>query len=154
MHSLVDSCTCPDRRLNPQPWCISRTLHTTEHPGQGPTLTLLTMVFLKDYWKAFLLKYSIWKILKKFKASSNFVCIVPLMKRNTTPPWPVWLSRLGSVPQTERSQVPFLVRAPASLQVWPQVGACKRGNRLAFLSLPFSLPPPHSKNKNEKISIF
>ena len=26
MHSLVDSCTCPDQGLNLQPWCIGTVL--------------------------------------------------------------------------------------------------------------------------------
>ena len=26
MHSLVDSCMCPDQRQNPKPWCIGATL--------------------------------------------------------------------------------------------------------------------------------
>ena len=36
MHSLVDSCMCPDRRSNPHPWRIRTMLSPTELPGQGP----------------------------------------------------------------------------------------------------------------------
>lgn len=34
-HSLVDSCMCSDWGLNPQPFCIGRTLEPTELAGQG-----------------------------------------------------------------------------------------------------------------------
>ena len=40
MHSLVDSCRCPDQGLNPQPWHIRTTLSPTELPRQGPYLFL------------------------------------------------------------------------------------------------------------------
>ena len=35
MHSLVDSCTCPDWGSNPQPWCIRTMLKPTELFSQG-----------------------------------------------------------------------------------------------------------------------
>ena len=47
MHSLVDSCMCPDRVWNPQRWCIGTTLSPAELPGQGlscPSLSTLSSV--------------------------------------------------------------------------------------------------------------
>ena len=35
MHSLVNSCMCPDRGLNPQPWCMGMMLESTKPPNQG-----------------------------------------------------------------------------------------------------------------------
>ena len=62
-------------------------------------------------------------------------------------PWPVWLSGLNTVLQTERLQVWFPVRAHSWVvgQV-PGVRGGERGNWSMFLShidvsLPLSLPP-------------
>ena len=35
MHSLVDSCMCPDRGSNTQPWHTGMMLYPTELPRQG-----------------------------------------------------------------------------------------------------------------------
>ena len=38
VHSLVDSCMCPDLRSNPKPWPIRRMFQSPELPGQGNIL--------------------------------------------------------------------------------------------------------------------
>ena len=40
MHSLVESCMCPDLGLEPQPWRIGKTLSPTELLGRGNFLLL------------------------------------------------------------------------------------------------------------------
>ena len=42
MHSLVDSCMCPDRGLNPRPWTM---LQLTELPSQGCSALLPVIIF-------------------------------------------------------------------------------------------------------------
>ena len=59
--------------------------------------------------------------------------------------WPVWLSWLGVILQSQRSLVPFLVRAMPALWAWSPVGVRVRGKRSVFLSLSFSLLSPLSK---------
>ena len=44
MHSLVDSCMCPDRGWKPRPWHIWTTLKPAELPGQG----ILPILCVKD----------------------------------------------------------------------------------------------------------
>ena len=44
MHSLVDSCVCPDQGWNPQPWCIGTTFQPTGMASQpGPEKCLITL---------------------------------------------------------------------------------------------------------------
>ena len=69
-------------------------------------------------------------------------------------PWRVWLSGLGILPQTERSQVRFPVRAHAwEWQARSSVAVVQEATNWCFphtsmfLSLSFSLPSPLSKNK-------
>ena len=63
-------------------------------------------------------------------------------------PWLVWLSGLSAGLQTKGSLDRFPVRAHAWVvgQV-PSRGGARGNHTLMFLSLPFSLPSPLSKNK-------
>ena len=63
-------------------------------------------------------------------------------------PWMVWLSGLCAGLGTKGSPVRFPVRAHVWVAGQVPSGRRVRGNHtLIFLSLPFSLPSPLSKNK-------
>ena len=55
--------------------------------------------------------------------------------------WPVWLHGLGVIPQSERSRVPFPLRAHAWMAARSPVWACSRGSPSINVSLSPFLPP-------------
>ena len=66
-------------------------------------------------------------------------------------PWLLWLSGLSAGLRTQKSLVPFPVRAHAWVAGQVPSGGRMRGNHtLIFLSLSFSFPFSLSKNKFKK----
>ena len=49
MHSLVDSCICPDQGSNPHPWRIRTTHQPTELPSQGLHLCLICVKYYVNF---------------------------------------------------------------------------------------------------------
>ena len=68
MHSLVDTCSCPDGGSNPQPWCIRMTLLPTELPGQGWIHLCCILFFVLVYFSLslFLPKILFWRLENQF----------------------------------------------------------------------------------------
>ena len=49
MHSLVESCTCPDRELNLQPWHIGTTLQPAELPSEDTFIIFRCLLCSSDF---------------------------------------------------------------------------------------------------------
>ena len=62
-------------------------------------------------------------------------------------PWLLWLSGLSTSPRTEKSPVPFLVRAHAWVASQAPIWGCARINLSLLLSLTPALPPSLKINK-------
>ena len=126
-------------------WCRPGVPNATRNSfNSGPYHTLrceknLTLPFPPSYSKPVV--KLVRQLLKTSKRVSNI--------KSTNQPWPVWLCGVGAVPQSERSQARFPVRA----QAWAagQAPGCGHTQEatgpcvsltLRFLSLSFSLPSP------------